>query len=294
MAETPTNDTDPVLSDGGGSMTKGWMFPVCAILGGLLLWPAGAAAQWTRADEGWCDGRWGNGDRDRYCFALEGDIDDPSRLTIDGGMNGGVIVEGWSRDGVSVRARVWANARSMERARQLAEAVRVSADGGRLRATGPDTGRRESWGVSWEVRVPRDTDLDVETHNGGIDVADVRGRIRLDAVNGGVDLRRLGGDVSARTRNGGLDIELEGSRWNGEGLDAETRNGGLTLIVPDGYSARLETGTVNGGMDIDFPVTVQGRIGRRLSTTLGEGGPTVRAITTNGGVEIRRGGRAIR
>lgn len=275
-------------------MAKRWMVPVCAILGGLLLWPTGVDAQWTRTDEGWCDRSWGDGDRDRHCFALEGDIGDPSRVTIDGGMNGGVTVEGWSGDVVSVRAEIWGNAPSMERARELAEGVRLRADEGRLRASGPETGRRESWGVSWEVRVPRETDLEVETHNGGIDVSDVRGRIRLDAVNGGIDLQRLGGDVTARTRNGGLSLELDGSRWDGQGLDAETRNGGVRVIVPDGYSARLETGTVNGGMQIDFPVTVQGRLGRRLSTTLGEGGPTIRAMTTNGGVEIRRGGGAIR
>ncbi|HEY5565714.1 MAG TPA: hypothetical protein VIM81_00530, partial [Gammaproteobacteria bacterium] len=79
-----------------------------------------------------------------------------------------------------------------------------------------------------------------------------------------------------------------GDTWEGEGLDLRTTNGGVRLRIPDDYSARLETGTVNGGVDIDFPVTVQGRIGRELSTTLGEGGPLVRAETTNGGVRVSR------
>jgi hypothetical protein len=35
-------------------------------------------------------------------------------------------------------------------------------------------------------------------------------------------------------------------------------------------------------------VTVQGRIGRSVSTTLGNGGPLVRARTTNGGVRVSR------
>ena len=63
----------------------------------------------------------------------------------------------------------------------------------------------------------------------------------------------------------------------------------MRLRVPENYSARLETGTVNGGIDIDFPVTVTGRIGREFSTTLGGGGPLVRAETTNGQVRISRG-----
>jgi hypothetical protein len=61
------------------------------------------------------------------------------------------------------------------------------------------------------------------------------------------------------------------------------------LRVSRGYSAHLETGTVNGGVDIDFPVMVQGKIGRRITTDLGKGGPTIRVITTNGGVDVRRG-----
>lgn len=50
----------------------------------------------------------------------------------------------------------------------------------------------------------------------------------------------------------------------------------------------LDLETVNGGIDIDFPVTVSGRIGRQLRTTLGDGGPTIRVVTTNGGVKIKR------
>jgi len=273
-------------------MRMRWAMVMCAMAGATLLGPAHADAQWTRADVGWCE-EWG-GDRDRYCFALEGEVADPSELHVDGGMNGGISVVGWTRDAVSVRAKVWANARSIDRAREIAHEVRVSTESDRLRAEGPRTGRRESWGVSWELRVPRSTDLDLETHNGGIDVTDVEGRIRFDAVNGGVDLVRVGGDVVGHTTNGGVDVELDGRRWSGQGLDVETTNGGISLTVPEAYSALLETGTVNGGIDIDFPVTVQGRIGRRISTTLGEGGPTVRVVTTNGGVEIRRGGRAIR
>jgi hypothetical protein len=45
---------------------------------------------------------------------------------------------------------------------------------------------------------------------------------------------------------------------------------------------------VNGGIRIDSPVRVEGRIDRELSTDLGAGGPTVRAVTTNGGVQVKR------
>jgi hypothetical protein len=255
---------------------------------GLAVAPTVAHAQWERADTAWCDEEWGRSESDRVCFTLTGDFPNQSRLTVDAGLNGGVSVEGWSGERVEVRARVWANAGDETRAREIANQVRPRMEDGRLSADGPRTERREHWGVSWAVMVPYATDLDLETHNGGIAVTDVTGRIRFEALNGGVDLTGVGGDVAGRTTNGGLHIELDGNNWDGERLDVETTNGGVTLRIPADYSARLETGTVNGGIDIDFPVTVQGRLGRSLVTTLGEGGPLVRAVTTNGGVTITR------
>ncbi len=263
---------------------ESWAF--LAVL--AVAYPAQAQVQWEASETGWCEEEWGERDTDRFCEVLTARIAATGRLDIDAGMNGGVKVDGWTDAGVQIRAKVWANASSEERAQEIARAVRVFADGGRIGAEGPDTGRREGWGVTYEILTPRETDLDIRTHNGGIEVADVAGDIGFGATNGGVHLTRVGGDVRGETTNGGLHIELDGDRWAGEGLDVETTNGGIELVLPEGFSAELETGTVNGGLNIDFPVTVQGRIGRRLTTTLGEGGPTIRAFTTNGGVSIVR------
>ena len=142
--------------------------------------------------------------------------------------------------------------------------------------------------MSYRVRVPKSTDLMLRTTNGGIDVAEVSGAIDFRATNGGVRLTGVAGDVRGHTTNGGLHVELAGDGFAGAGMDVETTNGGVTLVVPEDYDAELVTGTVNGGIDVDFPITVRGRIGRQLRTTLGDGGPTIRAMTTNGGVKIRR------
>lgn len=262
---------------------------VGAVALACAVWAVGAEGQsWARGGEGWCERDWGGSDRDRYCETLTATVAAPAMLDVDGGQNGGVTVEGWDRSDVRIEARVWANARTEERAMEIARQVRARAEGGRVFAEGPRTERRENWGVSWHIQVPRTTDMQLEVHNGGIRVSEVSGDIRFDAVNGGVHLTGVGGDVRGATTNGGLHIELTGDRWAGAGLDARTTNGGVRLYVPDGYSADLETATVNGGFEIDFPVTVQGRIGRRLETRLGSGGPPIRAVTTNGGVRIVR------
>ena len=69
-------------------------------------------------------------------------------------------------------------------------------------------------------------------------------------------------------------------------MDVSTTNGGVIMSVPENYSAHIETGTVNGGVNTDFPVT--GRITRQIALNLGSGGATVRAMTTNGGVHLKK------
>jgi len=213
-------------------------------------------------------------------------------LTVDAGDNGGITVEAWDRHEIRVRAVVRSAARTEDRARELASGVQVQAGGGRVSATGPDRERqrREWWSVSYRINVPRKSDLELNANNGGIAITGVSGNLRFDTTNGGVRLTDLAGRVSGATRNGGLTVNLGGSRWEGEGIDVETSNGGVTVAVPDGYNAQLETRTTNGGFRSDIPLTIQGELSSRrgVSAQLGTGGPTVRVRTTNGGLKIGR------
>lgn len=248
--------------------------------------PNQASDEWL---ENCRDGRNGRGDdRERYCEVREQRLRASRGLDIDGEQNGSVTVHGWNRSEVLVLARIQTDGEDLSDARDLASAINIQTDGGRIRAEGPSTRRHQSWSVSYDVWTPRNTDLHVSTHNGGIGIDNIEARLDLSAVNGGLRLQSIAGDVHGETTNGPLNVSLDGDRWRGEGLDLRTTNGPVNLDIPDGYSARLETGTVNGGLRIDFPVTLQGMIGRRISTQLGDGGPPIRAVTTNGPVTIHR------
>jgi hypothetical protein len=259
----------------------------------LLALPAVPVSAQRRSDpRDWevdCSRSWGDRDTERVCSITETTISaSGGTLDVDGRMNGGVTVLGENRRDVLVRTKIEANARTESRAEEISRAIRIHTDGGRIYAEGPDTRGHEWWSVTFEVHVPARSDLDLHAHNGGIAVAGVTGTLRMETLNGGIHLASVNGDVVAETTNGGLHVDLDGDRWEGKGLDATTTNGGVRLRVSSGYSAHLETGTVNGGVDIDFPVTVQGKIGRRITTDLGKGGATIRLITTNGGVDIRQ------
>jgi hypothetical protein len=259
----------------------------------LALLPRPAAAQ-DRGDDGgdWvarCE-RWNSHDsgRENFCEERETRIARPSLLSVDGRENGGVAVKAWDGSDVLVRQRIQAWAPSREEARSVASSVRVHTAGGEIYADGPDNERRRGYSVSYEIFVPRRMDLRLVTNNGPVGVSGVTGRMEIRAHNGPLALRDLGGDVHARADNGPLAVVLGGSGWSGGELDAETTNGPVTLSVPAGYRATLTTGTINGPMNIDIPVTVQGRFPRHFTTELGGGGARVRAVTTNGPVVVRR------
>jgi hypothetical protein len=251
----------------------------------VLLVASGALAQ-ERTE---CEDTWGRrGPNAHVCEIRQLTVSAGAALTVDAGPNGSIRVTGESRRDVQVRATVHAWAYDEAEAERIASAVNVRSDGV-VRAEGPDQRGRAGWSVDYEVLAPREIDLDLETHNGSIAIARVRGDLTFEARNGSIKLDGVAGNVRGRTTNGGVEAELTGNTWEGTGLDLETTNGAVRLRIPENYSARLETGTVNGGIDIDFPVTVQGRLGREFSTTLGRGGPLVRAETTNGQVRISRG-----
>lgn len=229
----------------------------------------------------------GDDDTDRYCEEREYTLDARSELSVDAGQNGGITVAGWDRNEVRLVAKIQATSRDGD-ARDLADEIEIRT-GATIEADGPQTwGRRGGWSTSFELMVPRATELRLRASNGGIRLAELTGEVNAATTNGGIHLVGSAGRVEGETTNGGLHLELTGDRWTGGGVDLRTTNGGVEITVPDEYSADLEIATVNGGMRLDIPVMVQGRLDRRIRTQLGGGGALIRATTTNGGVVVRR------
>jgi hypothetical protein len=240
-----------------------------------------------------CSGdNWSGGDKVSFKELREMTIPASSSLAVDGGKNGGIKVKGTDRSDILVRACVQAWGTSEEAARSLASSVKIST-GGTVKADSPE---ENQWGVSYEIQVPRNIDLNLKAHNGGIAIGGVKGRLEFETLNGGVSLADVAGDVRGRTTNGGVSVKLAGNSWDGSGLDVVTTNGGVHVSIPETYAANFETGTTNGGFRSDIPalnVTTEDVKGgnrhnraTRLNTSLNGGGAPIRLITTNGGINI--------
>ncbi|HMQ02512.1 MAG TPA: hypothetical protein PKD26_01165 [Pyrinomonadaceae bacterium] len=239
---------------------------------------------------------WSGDNRVSFNDLRETNIPSAGTLNIDAGRNGGIKVKGEDRSDVLLRACVQAWGESDAAARNAAGSVRISTSGGVVKAEGIDDTR---FSVSYEARVPHNSNLKLTAHNGGISIVSVEGVLEFETLNGGINLSDVAGDVRGRTTNGGLNVTLAGQTWKGSGLDVSTTNGGVRLVLPDGYAANIETGTVNGGFRSEFTglsVTtedVKGSWGNRMKevkTSINGGGPLVRATTKNGGVQISKSG----
>lgn len=235
---------------------------------------------------------WNGGDKVSTNELREMTVAASGKLDVDGARNGGISVKGENRSDILVRACVQAWGSSEAEAKSLASSVKINL-GSTIRAEGSS---EEGWSVSYDIRAPRNSNLSLKAHNGGISIKSIDGSIDLTTVNGGVNVTDAAGDVRGRTTNGGINVSLVGSGWKGSGLDLQTTNGGVNLTIPADFAANVEAGTVNGGFSSDIPALnittedVKGDHGRskakRINTSLNGGGAPVRVVTTNGGIRI--------
>lgn len=241
----------------------------------------------TKYKEFCSNNNYSNGDRVSSSDTREITVAATGSLAVDGGQNGGVRVIGANRNDVQVRACIQTWGKTDEAAKALAADIRIET-AGTIKAV--SSSAENNWSVSYEISAPRATSLNLKAHNGGISIAGIEGNLEFETMNGGVTLKDVAGNVKGRTTNGGVMVALAGNRWNGGGLDVQTTNGGVMLSVPENFAAHIETGTVNGGFKSDFAALNVDRTERwkpaRISADLNGGGPTVRVITTNGGVQI--------
>ncbi len=245
---------------------------------------SGKSSSFCNSDSSWSE------DRASFREVREMTISSVRPLTVDGGQNGGISITGEDRSDVLIRACVQAWGSSEEGARTSVGNIRIGTVG-TIKAE--SSAADKNWSVSYQISVPRSSDLNLTANNGGISISGVDGTSEFTTKNGGIKISNLSGNVKGRTTNGGVKVMLSGTSWRGTGLDVQTTNGGVKISMPANFAALVETGTVNGGFVSDIPglqadrEELRGRRGpAKISTALNGGGAPIRISTTNGGVNI--------
>ena len=162
-----------------------------------------------------------------------------------------------------------------------------------------------SFSFHMDVKVPRNTDLNVRTENGPVAIRGIEGQVHAETVNGQLACEGITGSLNVRSRNGGIvcraieggllarasngSIEVDGrDAMAAYAIHCETDNGAIKLNLPENTSFNLAARAFNGYVKTQFEV--DGEIPRgavhSVSGPVGAGGPVVDLRTLNGSIYL--------
>jgi hypothetical protein len=168
-----------------------------------------------------------------------------------------------------------------------------------------------NWGqhkVDVIIQMPREGKVNLQTGDGKIELAGLKGEMKLHTGDGSVNLEGVDGNLHASTGDGHInaqgrfdDLELK----TGDGhVDAratsgstlttgwrlETGDGSVSLEVPAELAADVDLHTSDGHIDLDMPITTEGKIREgEIHGKLNGGGSLLTIHTGDGSIHLRKG-----
>ncbi len=162
--------------------------------------------------------------------------------------------------------------------------------------------------VRLEIQVPRKTNLELSTVNGGnIEVEAVEGELELGNVNGTIELTDVSGAVVAHTVNGRVLATLTRVAPD-KPMAFTSLNGVVDVTLPPAIKANVKLRTDNGSAFTDFELQMLPQSGAAIEEThksggryrinvnkmiygsVNGGGPDIEMRTFNGSIYLRKGG----
>ncbi len=271
---------------------------IAASLAGALLAPAAAASQEA--------GR----QRIDTTFAF-----DQNGVVDLGLVSGDIVVTGWSRPEVAIRAsiemgyfdysaspsRIEVSARSRFN-RMGRQRIVISVPAGAEVSASTVSGNVTMTGTAGPVQA--------STVSGDFTVNDVSGALRFKSVSGDLTAEGIAGDLRFKTVSGNLhargaltgldfesvsgDIAFSGNLSSDGTFAVHTHSGDARMTLPANIAASLDLSTFSGNVNSAFPLTLEpgnagGRRRRDIRTTINNGGARITFSTFSGNITIEKG-----
>jgi DUF4097 and DUF4098 domain-containing protein YvlB len=161
--------------------------------------------------------------------------------------------------------------------------------------------------VDIEIHMPREGRIELQTGDGKIQVGNFKGAMELQSGDGNQELDGVDGTLRARAGDGqirasgrfdGLDLStgdgrIEARIQPGSTMASSwilrTGDGGVTLQLPDQFAADLDMHTGDGHINVDMPLSIEGRVnGRNIHGKLNGGGNTLTVHTGDGSINLEK------
>jgi len=230
-------------------------------------------------------------------------------VTVTGAPNGSVTIEGWQRNEVEISAEIELQAPTevdLSRLATLNNFV-IDEDANHLRVITTGTHDRTfmkrmakdfprsliglPWKIDYHIKVPAQTDLEINAGVGPTRLTGVEGAIRVNAVQTDATLSLTGGLVSVIVQSGTVDLTVPALSWHGLGADIKVASGKLNIGLMPGFSgdihaAVLRTGEVKNGYPNLEPLERNSITAQSVRARAGNGGGTLTLTVGDGTIQI--------
>ena len=213
--------------------------------------------------------------------------------------SGDVKVTYWDKSEVNVK--IYGNENASEKMD-----FDLSGDDETIEIIGKKKSSVSSWfsniGISIEIKVPTQFNLDINTAGGDIKCGGIDGIAQLNTSGGDVWADKCSGDLNVSTSGGdvnlfckdasinaetsGGDIKLEYDGVN-KGIDLSTSGGDIDIKLPKDFNASIDLSTSGG--DVSCSLTMNNVRKSRETSLLGdvnEGGEKLSAHTSGGDITV--------
>ncbi|HKV35764.1 MAG TPA: hypothetical protein VJP89_15615 [Pyrinomonadaceae bacterium] len=232
-------------------------------------------------------------------------------VTLIGAPRGAVTVEGWSRNEVELTAEIELKAETEADLDQLAKVNSFVFDEDLNHISILTIGTHDRtyikksaknfpkkllnlpWKIDYRLRVPANTDLEINAGYGPVKVSGVEGAMRLTATESETALTLTGGTVSVTITAGNVLLAIPVRSWRGGGADIRVATGVLNVELPAGFSGDVDADILFGGKIVS---TYEGLVAREkpgitertVRGRAGAGGASFKFTVGNGTVNLKR------
>lgn len=232
-------------------------------------------------------------------------------VTLIGAPRGAVTVEGWSRNEVELTAEIELKAETEADLDQLAKVNSFVFDEDLNHISILTIGTHDRtyikksaknfpkkllnlpWKIDYRLRVPANTDLEINAGYGPVKLSGVEGAMRLTATESETALTLTGGTVSVTITAGNVLLAIPVRSWRGGGADIRVATGVLNVELPAGFSGDVDADILFGGKIVN---TYEGLVAREkpgitertVRGRAGAGGAFFKFTVGNGTVNLKR------
>ena len=149
------------------------------------------------------------------------------------------------------------------------------------------------WKIDYRLRVPINTDLEVNAGHGALTLSGVEGALRLSATEGDTALSLTGGTVTTTVAAGSITLNIPTRSWRGAGADIRIASGTINVDLQPGFSGDIDAEVLRTGKIVN---TFEGLASREkpgitertVRGRAGAGGAYFKFTVGDGTVNIRR------